>query len=180
MNKITDSIHTFFKKDFKKRFLIFISIPFLLSSLYLIDQTLIKDTIIMDTIISIKPIYINQSAGGTPVVESKKRGYKYETINNYRFSTLKYKINESQIQIVTSRIFKTVKTVKTKKGDHEIQSGLNGVNGILIIACFISMLFTIIYLFLRKNISNNSQLNLIFLNIFLITIWIYSFIKFVF
>ena len=152
----------------------------MLCSVYLIDYKILPSHQITERIEYYKVITIPQSVGGTSSRKNNKKGYKYITASNYKFSTLKSKINDSSITIKVTPLFKTVKSVKTKKRQYNIQSGLNGISGIMTIGVFFTMLVSILYTLLKKKISENARLNLIYSNIFNYILWIYLSIKFVF
>ena len=179
MQKLTNSINQFFKKDFKKRFLICASIPFLLSLIYVIDGSLLPEKTVTDQIIKRKKISMSQSQEFIGR-ERRSVGYQYFTEKKYTFSALKEsKVRHNEIQMTISPLFNTVKTVKSGSKTIQVQSGLYGMNGVLIMAILISILFCTFYILIKKVISENARLNIIFFNILLFIIWGYLFFKFV-
>jgi hypothetical protein len=133
-----------------------------------------------DTIRSVRKItMVKQDAFG--VSHRRTVGYKYITEKGSTFSTeKKKKIRDSQIQIAVSPLFDTVKSVKAGSKNIQLQSGLYGIDGVLLMAIFISILISFVYLWLKKTPSENAKLNLIYWNMFLFIVWSIIFIKFVF
>jgi len=173
-----NSMDRFFKKDFKKKFLICASVPFLLSLLYVIDGSLLPERSITDEIASRKKISMSQNEefmGRT----RRKVGYQYVTEKDYSFSTFVKTIKTKEVEMTISPLFNTVKTVKSESKNIQVQSGFYGMNGVLIMAILISILFCTCYLLLKKTISENARLNIILFNILLFVVWGYLFVKFV-
>jgi len=179
MQKLTNSINQFFKKDFKKRFLICASIPFLLSLIYVVDGSLLPERTITDQVAYRKKISMSQSQEFMGRVR-RAIGYQYFTKKGHQFSVLKEsKVRHNEIEITVSPLFNTVKTVKSGRKNIQVQSGLYGMNGVLIMAILISILFCTFYILIKKVISENARLNIIFFNIILFVVWGYLFFKFV-
>ncbi|SIS47065.1 hypothetical protein SAMN05421766_10289 [Zobellia uliginosa] len=176
MNEAVDRFSLFFKKDFKKKFLIFVSIPLLASAVFLVDFFLLPESSTTDSISSISIVTLPQSTGGTSVRSSRPSGYRYTTKTNLKFATSKTRIKSPEIQLTVSPIFKTVKTVSTPKKKIDIASGFSGLNQVLLILCNGSIIISILYTLLTKHITENARLNLLFSNLFLLAIWIYALI----
>jgi hypothetical protein len=154
------------------------SFPLLFSALYLVDFLLLPEQKTSDTIESIINVTMSQD-NGYGFRKSKVVGYKYITVNDFVFSSEKQKIRAPEIDIIVSPLFKTVKSVKADAKNIPLQSGLYGLDGVLLVAIFISILISFLYLLLKKVLSENAQLNLIYWNLFLLVIWGILFIKFV-
>ncbi|MDR6761140.1 oligoribonuclease NrnB/cAMP/cGMP phosphodiesterase (DHH superfamily) [Flavobacterium sp. 2755] len=107
----------------------------------------------------------------------QKVSYHYFTQKGFTFSTAKEYIEETNIVIETSLIFKFVTNVKSKTKDYTniISSGLS-INGIQFYACLI-LLFSIglsIKIFLsKKGFSENTFYNIVCFNCFMIFICVY-------
>ena len=179
MVELTNRVFHFFEKDFKKRFICFVSIPLILTALFYLDCNYMPTLKINDRISSISLIKVSQSAGGTSSFKSKIVGYKYTTENNNNFSSMSRRIEEPDIVLEISPVFKSVKKVIIANGKEiEISSGLSGISLVLSISCNLSVLLSIGYILLTKEITRNAKLNLVFLNIFMFLIWITVIVKF--
>ena len=180
MIELSNKIFLFFDKDFKKRVIIFLAIPLLISVLYYIDFCFLKEINIKDRISYIELITVSASAGGTSVRENKRVGYKYHTIKGYHFSTERKRLENHEVHLKITPIFNTVKVVITPNQRIKISSGFNGANQILLIVCNIMILVSISYLLIVDEITQNARLNLIFSNLFMFLIWLYVVITFEF
>ena len=160
--------------------LIFLSIPLLLSAVYYIDFYLLKPIEINDRILAIELITVSASAGGTSARENKRVGYKYHTESGCHFSTERKRLQDIEVDLKITPIFKTVKTVITSSERIKITSGFNGANLVLFVVCNIMILASISYLLIVSDLSQNAKLNLIFSNLFMLLIWLYIVITFEF
>ena len=160
--------------------LIFLSIPLLLSAVYSIDFYFLKPIKINDRILYIELITVSASAGGTSAHENKRVGYKYQTKKGYQFSTERKRLQDIEVNLKITPVFKTVKTVITSNERIKISSGFNGANLVLFIVCNIMILASISYLLFVSDLSQNAKLNLIFSNLFMFLIWLYIVITFEF
>ncbi|GAB1308063.1 hypothetical protein KH5_07460 [Urechidicola sp. KH5] len=179
MEKTANAITAFFDVNFKKKFLLSISIPFLISLIYFIDISILPARTFDDEIVETNNISHSSSAGGTSMRQEKKVGKDFTTQKGYHFSTLKAAPLPGGIRIEITPIFKTVKSVHKGKRKLDVQSGLEGINGLLLIGFLISSTISICYTLLKKSISEDARLNLIYINILLICVWGYGFYKFV-
>ena len=170
-------IDVFIAKDFKKRFISIISIPLLLSTFFLVDFYLLPEISKTDSISQYQIINIPKSAGGTSARTSHKVGYKYLTNNNYKFSTSsKRAITSHEIDLTISPVFNTVKTVMIENKKTSIESGFNGVKGVLLVLCNGVIIISIFCALMINRITEHSRQNLIFVNIFFFLIWGYTLI----
>ncbi|WP_024481119.1 hypothetical protein [Cellulophaga baltica] len=177
MDGFADWINGFIKTNFKRKFLLLIAVPFLLSSLFIIDFLLLPEHHQTESLRNSEWIFLpNHSIASKE--RSKHMGYNYTTENDYKFSTLRTKIESSYIEITSSPIFKTVKTVTVEGKEIAIQSGLNGVLGVLMISGNLILLISGSYVLLKQDISQNARLNLSFLSLFLFAIWGYALIEY--
>jgi len=107
----------------------------------------------------------------------EKVSYHYFTQKGYTFSTTKEFIEEGNISIETSLLFKFVTTVKSDKKDYTdlLSSGL-GINGISFYS-FIILLFSLgislKIMFSEKGFSQNTFFNIVCFNSFMIFICFY-------
>lgn len=179
IQKLTNGIARFFKRDFKKRFLTIMSFPLFFCSLYLMDCTVFPDYKTKDKIVSIFDI-TQSSTNAYGVRTTRVIGYKYVTEKDFVFSTeKKKKIRAPEIEIVVTPVFDVVKSVKTGTKNIQLNSGFYGIDGVLLMAVFISLLISFAYTLLKKEISENAKLNMIYFNIFIFIIWFWMFLKFV-
>lgn len=177
INRVSGKISSLFKKDFKKRFIFFLSIPLLISVLFLVDFFLLPEVNKNDSISYISTIKVPQSAGGTSFRTNRDSGYKYTTEANLKFSTLKLRIKSPEIKLRVTPVFSTVKTVITSENKKiDLASGFSGLNKLLFISFNSILIISVFYVLLIKKITENARLNLIFLNIFILAIWIYTLI----
>lgn len=160
--------------------LIFLSIPLLLSAAYYIDFYFLKPIEINDRILDIELITVSSSAGGTSVRKNRRVGCKYQTEKGYQFSTERKRLQDIEVNLKITPVFKTVKTVITSNERIKISSGFNGANLVLFVVCNIMILASISYLFIVSDLSQNAKLNLIFSNLFMFLIWLYIVITFEF
>ena len=178
MDKVLEKITTFFKKDFKKKFILFFSVPLFASAIFLTDFFFLPEINQTDSISSIMAIKISQSEGGTSMRKRKVRGYRYTTKTNFKFSTLKKRKIESDVELTVTPLFKVVKSVTVDSKKVSLESGFNGLNKLLLICCNSIILLSIFYMILTKKISENARLNLIFLNAFILAVWLYALVLF--
>ncbi|CAM4120340.1 hypothetical protein [Zobellia nedashkovskayae] len=175
MNETVEKFSLFFKKDFKKKFICFFTIPFLASVIFLVDFFLLPETNTSDIITHISIIKIPSNVGGTSVRVCKVSGYRYITETNLKFSTLNTRIKSSEIKLRVTPLFKTVKAVSsTSKQKIVLASGFSGLNQVLFVLCNGFILVSIIYILLTKHITENARLNLLFSNTFILAVWIYA------
>lgn len=178
IHKVTNSITRFFKRDFKKRFFVIMSFPLLFCTLHLVDFSILPAYKINDTIQSkIKITYSSTNDYGETRYTTV--GYKYITENSYAFSTKKANLLGLKVHLKVSPLFKTVKSATLGTKDIKLQSGPHGVDGFLLMGIFLSILISFAYLLLKKVLTENAKLNLIYWNLFLFIIWLWIFIKFV-
>jgi len=176
MSVVIDRISLFFKKDFKKKFVIFITIPLASSVIFLADFFLLPEIHKTDVITKIGIVKIPQNVGGTSVRTTRNSGYRYTTATNLKFATPTTRIKSPEIQVTITPLFKTVKAVSTTKKKINLASGFNGLNKVLMLLCNIGMVSSILYVLLTKEITENARLNLLFLNMCTLAVWIYALI----
>lgn len=168
-------LYKFFKTDFQKKFFACAAIPFFISLIYVIDGSLLPHRTVKDQVVY---RFKMKRTSGYYGESTSTVCYKYKTQKNYQFSTLKT-IGFKEVEMTLSPLFNTVKTVKSGKKLIQVQSGIYGVNGVLIFAILISMIICALYIVLKKKISENARLNIVFFNFILLLIWGYLFMVFV-
>ncbi len=173
INEVSGKINLFFKKDFKKKFTIFLLKPILITILFLADFFLLPEVTINDSISYVSFIKTPQTSQDNSVRANKSIGYKYTTATDLKFSTIETKIESPKIKLTVSPLFKTVKTVITSENIKvDLASGFNGFNKLLLILFNGVILISIVYVNIAKKITENARLNLIFFNLFIIAVWI--------
>lgn len=178
MVEALNKISVFFKKDFKKKFIVFVSIPLLLSTLLSIDCFLLPSYKETDHISQVYYITISNSGVGRASRSSQTVGHKYLTQKGYSFSTEKGRVIETEITLHISPIFKLVKKVTAKNRKIRVNSGMQGINLVFLIGCMLTVITSLIYIFIMKEISKNARLNLIFVNLFIFILWTIVIIQF--
>lgn len=172
MIKLTQYIDLFFSSKFKKKFTAVISIPLIITSLYLVDFYLLPELKETDNIEKIYTITAPQSVVGTSARRNKKIGKKYVTENGFNFSiSNKSSIGFNRVDLAISPIFKRVKKVSLKNKQIRISSGMNGMSKYIFIICYSIIIGSICYILFSKNITENAKLNLIYFNVFMFCLW---------
>ncbi len=166
-----EDLEFFFRKKFKKKFIIIASVPVCLSLLYLIEITLIPGFEVNDQITGIRKITISSNNGAYRT--SRNMGYRHYTEKEYKFSTLSKRIGFKNVEMTVSPITQTVKRVSINGSPVKISSGFKGTNKVLLIIVNCVLILSIAYALLIRQISDNARLNLIFLNLFLLMVWLY-------
>jgi len=108
---------------------------------------------------------------------AQKVSYHYFTQKGFTFSTAKEFIEENNIVIETSLLFKSVITVKSKTRNYKniLSSGLS-INGIQFYTCLIllfSIGISIKILLSKKGFSENTFYNIVCFNSFMIFVCVY-------
>lgn len=177
MHDVTSKIDGFFKSDFNRKFIICISIPFISSLIYLTDVLLLPELKITENISQISSITVTKrNAFGYS--STKKVGYKYNTVNNYKFATLKRYLRVPEVTLTISPVFNIVKAVESQHKKVKIESGFSGINKFIFIICNIIILISLCYTLVTKKITENARMNLIYFNIIMFLLWGYLIIKF--
>jgi len=172
VSTIFHNIDHFFKNKFKKKFIYATSSILLLSFLFLMDIYILPGSTKTDVVYSFRKI--TQQTGNSWNRSKRTVGYKYTTENEHQFSTSRRGLLKSpKITMEISPITKTVKSVQLNGKPIKLTSGVNGANMVLLISCNLIILISISYITLVKNLSENSRLNLIYLNLFVFSVWIY-------
>lgn len=101
--------------------------------------------------------------------------YKFSTQKGFEFSTEKNSIEEDNVTIEYSFIFKSVTSVKSKNLDYtdKLISGFKGLNLLLFEFLIVASIIGLLILKFKKRISDNEFQNIILMNSFLFLILLY-------
>lgn len=99
-------------------------------------------------------------------------GFRFFTKKSYKFSLEQTFIENPEITISTSRIFRNVTTVYNQNGNYSEQliSGMNGINLYVFLILSISSIVSILVLTLNGNISNTTFGSIVTFHLFMIFI----------
>ncbi len=109
----------------------------------------------------------------------KNLGFRFFTKKSYKFSLDETFIDNPEIKITTSRIFRNVTDVYNQNVNYseKLMSGLNGINLYVFLILSISSIVSILVLTLNRNISNTTYSNIITFHIFMIFVAIMIYIQ---
>jgi len=98
MDKTTSKFSAFFEKNFRKKFILFVSVPVLMSILFCVDYFVLQELNVIDTVSRIGKM--THTVGGEHLeMEGARLGYRYNTENNHTFSTIKKHRVPSEIKL---------------------------------------------------------------------------------
>ncbi len=172
MNEVLKRIDDWFKKEFKKKFLLFVSLPLVISTLFVIDFIILPGETRTEYIVEVYDISIAQRDAFGYTSSARQKGYYYVTTNDYSFSTMERRIRNERIDITITPLFNSVNAVlldNNRKVD--LQTGFNGINGVMLIFCSLGLFISVIYVLSVKTISENARLNLKYFNGFIVVLW---------
>jgi len=152
-----------------------LSIPFLMS-LFCIDSFILPQNASNDVIIAYSKIFVSS---GNKISKGKTFvGYKYYTQKGHEFSTQEIFIEENEVSINRSYIFKNITGVKSvsKNYSEQIISGFNGACLYFSVGLLLSAICSLLLLKYDNNLSENAFLNIILFNSFLAICSLYIFI----
>lgn len=157
---------------------ILLCIPIALA-VFFIDQWLLPQNTINDELVAYSRIYISKGSSQYSNKSSKEFvGYKFYTQKGLEFSTDKAYIEEYEVIIKHSYIFKSITTVKSQTKDYsdKIISGLHGA--CLYFTIFLEIVAIISLLLLKYNdqLSENGFYNIILFNSFLLIVSLYVYV----
>ncbi len=167
-HKLNNIIYKNLQLNFKRSFTIALVIPLLISTFYIIDFYFLTSEIILDEIIDLPKNKYNNPGYRRPNTDV----YKYKTKTKFSFtSNFKY-FKKSKIEVTHSPIFKSIKEIKVsgKNQTKTLLSGLNGRFRFLYFISYSSLIFSLIFINLKRKINENVKLNLIGFNLFLFVI----------
>lgn len=160
----------FTKKNPKKVFVI-ISIPLIiLSTINFLDFYLTSGEEMSDEITSFRRLKNNKG---------HSRGFKYVTKRNLKFALEDKYVQGNKIKLKHTLLFKTVTSIKTEKRDYSkyLISNLNGVIKYFHLVFLISLGVSVYIFSSKKQITNNTYLNIWIFNSFMLFILLYSLIS---
>ncbi len=155
-------------------FKILMIIPCLIS-LFFLDVWILPQKSINDTIVSYSEKKITRKGRYSRSGSELMGCYKFYTQNGHQFSTENKFIDENEVTIEYSYIFKIVTSVKSQYGDYSnnLISGLKGLNLFFIQGLLISTISSLLILRYKKKLPENSFQNIILLNSFLVFVLLY-------
>lgn len=155
-------------------FKILLFIP-LLVSLFFIDSWILPQKTINDEITSYSKIFFRSTQKYTNSESKTFVGNIFYTQQGYKFSLQKTFIEENEITIKQSYIFKNITAVKSKYKDYseKLMSGLNGACLYSVIALAVTSIISLLMLRFNKNLSENGFQNIILSNSFLLICTLY-------
>ena len=155
-------------------FKILLIIP-LLASLFFADIFILPQKHIEDNIVSYSERTISSKGRFSSNRSKLISCYTFYTEKDYVFSTEKRFVDENEVIIEYSYIFKIVTSVKSKTEDYsnKLISGLSGLNLLLTICLLISTIISLLILRFKTNLSENLFYNIILLNSWLLFILLY-------
>ncbi|MBB4800331.1 hypothetical protein HNP37_000370 [Flavobacterium nitrogenifigens] len=121
--------------------------------------------------------YSVRTSGGKNGTKPQTVSYHYFTQKGFAFSTVKNYIEENDIELEYSLLFKSVTKVKSKSNDYtnRLSNGLN-INGIQFYFCLVLLLSIAISLRIllsKKGYTENAYYNIICFNGFMVAVCIY-------
>ncbi|TPG39337.1 hypothetical protein [Flavobacterium pectinovorum] len=121
--------------------------------------------------------YAVRTVGGKNGTEPQKVSYHYYTKKGFTFSTVKKYIEENDIQLEYSLLFKSVTKVKSTNNDYtnNLSSSLS-INGIQFYFCcvlLLSIAISLKILLSKKAFTENAFYNIICFNFFMVFICLY-------
>lgn len=169
------------REKYTKILIKILSLVPLLVVLYFVDQWILPQKEIDDKIVAYSDISMTYSRDRL-TKETRKEfvGSKFYTEKGFEFSVQKTFIDENEIKIERSYIFRNVTSVKTLTKDYSsnLISGINGVCLILVITLIVAVVLSLLMLKFYKKLSENGFQNIILINSFLLLITLYFFVMY--
>jgi|SRR6218665_843296 len=162
------------EKYAKTTFRILIAIP-ILACIFFVDLWVLPQRQINDKIVAYSSIVITT---GNKYSSSKEFvGNKFFTKKGYEFSIRKTFIEENDIIIEQSYIFKNITSAKSQINDYsdKLMSGLNGACFYFALGLTITSIISLLMLQFNKKLSDNGFQNIILINSFLTLVTLYVF-----
>jgi hypothetical protein len=173
MKNVFNKIDHFFKMNFKKKFVLFLSIPLLLSTVYCIDYFILPEIEKTDRITRVASLTMARNQGGAFGSTRREIGYRYTTEGNFEFTTYRVNIKTSKVKIKATPLLKNVKEVEANTKKISLQSGFSGLKAGMMLGYNAIALLSVLYILLTKRISENARLNLIFMHVFIFLVWLF-------
>lgn len=121
--------------------------------------------------------YAVRTTGGKNGTKPQKVSFHYYTEKGFTFSTVKNYIEENDIELEYSLLFKSVTNVKSKNNDYTSNlSNSLSINGIQFYCCctlLISIAISLKILLSKKGFTENAFYNIICFNFFLVIVCLY-------
>lgn len=142
----------------------------LLISIFFVDIFILPQQTVNDEITSYRQKLIKKRRNFSPSTSEIFVGYFFNTQKGYHFTIAKTLIEERAVTLEHSRIFNNITGVKTKKKDYsdELISDLNGACLYFLLTLTITIMISLLILFLDKNLTENGFQNILLLNSLLI------------
>ena len=126
--------------------------------------------------------YAIRTVGGKNGTKPQKLSYHYYTQKGFTFSTEKNYIEENDIELEYSLIFKSVTKIKSKSNDYtsDLSSSLS-INGIQFYFCcvlLLSIAISLKILLSKKGVTENTFYNIICFNGFMVFLCFFTFYLF--
>jgi len=160
-------------------FKLLILIP-LVFILFVADQFILPQKQISDRIKEYKQLVVSRRGKFSTSSSKELIGFRYRTHKGYEFGTAKTYIEENEVIISESYVFRNISKVKTVNKDYseELFSGLNGACFYIAIGLFATSVISLLMLKFNNTLSENGFQNIILSNAFLILLYFYLLILF--
>jgi hypothetical protein len=147
----------------------------LLGGVFFLDVYVLPQKSMEDTIVSYTIKTKSSREKYSRTRSELMRSYIFHTKKGHHFSTEKKYINENEITIKYSYLFKIVTSVKSQNEDYssKLTSGLTGLNLLFTTGLLLSSIFSMLILHFKRNLSVNGFYNLILVNSFLLVLLLY-------
>ena len=167
-------------EKYKKITDLILKIIILLICLFFVDIWILPQKKVDDVIVSYSERTISIRGKFSTKSSSRHFSYIFYTQKKNKFSTENTFVDENEITIGQSYIFRNVTSVKSKKQDYsnKLTSDLNGICFYLIIVIFISAVISLLNLRFNKNLSENGFYNIILFNSLMLFYLLYLFASF--
>ncbi len=150
-------------EKYKRITSIILMIIFLLICLFFADLWILPQKKVDDVIVSYSERTITSRGKFSRSGSTRHFSWNFYTQKGYQFSTENTFIDENEVAIEFTPIFKNVSRVKSKKQDYsnKLTSDLNGICFYLIVTLFITAVIGLLNLQFNKNLSENGFYNII-------------------
>ena len=140
-----------------------------------VDQFLLPQKQIKDIITEYSKIEVRRRSKFGSGTSKEFLAYKYYTKKGYEFAVNKSYIEENDIVLNQSYIFKNINKIVTKSRNYsdELTSGLNGACLYLAFGMIFTAITSLILLKFYSNLTENGFLNIVLSNAFLTIIFLY-------
>ena len=165
------------EKYSKITFKILLCIPLLIGLLF-VDKLVLPQKTINDEIIAYGKIFVSGGRNQFSSTSTKVfAGYRFFKQKGFEFSIDRKFIDENDITIKQSYIFKNITSVKSKTEDYsdKLMSGLNGACMYFTVGLLISAIISLLHLKFNKRLSENGFQNIILMNSFMVICTLYLF-----